>query len=218
MSSPEFSPVVSLLIESCSSARDIQELKTATAIFRPNLGPFGADITRPTYPVPAIDLIMLGEDAVHRLFIHENLPAVLDEEQEPVLTRAGLGFFPVLGKTNHFTFREIPVATKRLAAHDTNSPHSASILARSFLAPTLISLYEASARIPAASTLYNLVHVEKITAEGGSDQLETGVRFIPPYKFEPLPSETDFVDKALQHTGLYGEEVVRQLEVALHDR
>jgi hypothetical protein len=177
---------------------------------------FGFQIVSDDYPYEALDLIVPEQEGApqRRLFIHENFDEETQLKNEGILATSGLRYFNALLRGNKFTARETPLVTMRMLDHNLSNNPASKTMSQGFLAPELRKLFQASGLIPDTETLRNLVHVEQVHKDTPVERIETGVRFIPPYAFEPVEIDT-FIPKVLTNAAPYGSLVLRELEIEL---
>lgn len=172
--------------------------------------------SREDYGHPSLDIILPDKRSpsrLRRLFVHETFPRPRQEDGEAILEAAGLKYFPVSARGDKFSAREVPLVTRRLTEHSATKPNAETI-ATHFLVPTLRALFDSQGLVPTGATMTNLAHVEHMTTVDGSDSIELGVRFIPPYDFESVGS-AQFATTAIQNAHAYGKLVASHLEQQL---
>jgi len=205
--------VLASFVSECLSFEALEEVKQTAIHFGAKTALFSNSVSDPTDPTRSLDLILPDGQRGRRLLIHETFPPDQQEEGETILRSANVDFFPEIGRTALFSFREMPLVTMPLLSHSLTKP-AAETIGVSFLSPVLKKLFEAERVVPSRHMLAGLVHVEDLRTIDGSDQIDTGVRFIPPYVFESVDPE-NFVIKAVKNAADYGPLVVRHLRQAL---
>ena len=222
---PETSPLDEL-VELCGTVESLEEIQERAIGLGGRLTRFGFRAIGDDYPFRALDLQLpdAGQVKGRRLLIHETFPAEQQEAAESLLATPeadrsapySTPYFPpaIRGKT--FSAREMPSMTVPLLDHNMTKP-TAQTVSRFFLAPVVRRLFDQHRLVPSELTMSHLVAVEKVWSVRGSDTVELGPRFIPPYIFEAA-SDDNFMSTVLQNATRYGELVGEYLTQELLER